>query len=152
MLHPPCGGTGRVAADDRGDPTDPPVEHAAPGRLLVRPSLLGTRLCDRDAGGPARFPGRADARADPRRCPSRQRRIALGAGEQRFCLPEPLAQRHAGISAPAIDHRFPGVAAAGPARSEEHTSELQSLMRKSYAVLLLKKKMTRRNENTRNRN
>src|SRR3546814_3087545 len=30
--------------------------------------------------------------------------------------------------------------AAGPARSEEHTSELQSLMRSSYAVFCLKKK------------
>src|SRR3546814_7788292 len=29
---------------------------------------------------------------------------------------------------------------AGPARSEEHTSELQSLMRNSYAVFCLKKK------------
>src|SRR3546814_2534461 len=28
----------------------------------------------------------------------------------------------------------------GPVRSEEHTSELQSLMRKSYAVFFLKKK------------
>src|SRR3546814_8324920 len=33
-------------------------------------------------------------------------------------------------------------------RSEEHTSELQSLMRISYAVFCLKKK-TKRNENTR---
>src|SRR3546814_9574472 len=33
---------------------------------------------------------------------------------------------------------------AGPARSEEHTSELQSLMRISYAVFCLKKKKTTR--------
>src|SRR3546814_7213171 len=33
-----------------------------------------------------------------------------------------------------------GHRAAGPARSEEHTSELQSLMRISYAVFCLKKK------------
>src|SRR3546814_7166533 len=32
-----------------------------------------------------------------------------------------------------------------PARSEEHTSELQSLMRISYAVFCLKKKKTRTN-------
>src|SRR3546814_9458210 len=32
------------------------------------------------------------------------------------------------------------LAAARPARSEEHTSELQSLMRSSYAVFCLKKK------------
>src|SRR3546814_6051523 len=36
------------------------------------------------------------------------------------------------------DHRRP----ARPARSEEHTSELQSLMRNSYAVFCLKKKIT----------
>src|SRR3546814_9829621 len=36
------------------------------------------------------------------------------------------------------DHRK--VDAAAPDRSEEHTSELQSLMRNSYAVLCLKKK------------
>src|SRR3546814_8508667 len=38
----------------------------------------------------------------------------------------------------------PGVVAAQPARprSEEHTSELQSLMRISYAVFCLKKKKT----------
>src|SRR3546814_6735388 len=34
------------------------------------------------------------------------------------------------------------VYAAGAGRSEEHTSELQSLMRISYAVLCLKKKRT----------
>src|SRR3546814_1074626 len=33
-------------------------------------------------------------------------------------------------------------AGAGPGRSEEHTSELQSLMRISYAVFCLKKKKT----------
>src|SRR3546814_4363649 len=33
-------------------------------------------------------------------------------------------------------------------RSEEHTSELQSLMRTSYAVFCLKKKKTTNNKNT----
>src|SRR3546814_6338044 len=33
-----------------------------------------------------------------------------------------------------------GTSGRGPARSEEHTSELQSLMRISYAVFCLKKK------------
>src|SRR3546814_2352479 len=37
------------------------------------------------------------------------------------------------------------IAAIGGPRSEEHTSELQSLMRISYAVLCLKKKKTRDN-------
>src|SRR3546814_6303973 len=35
----------------------------------------------------------------------------------------------------------------GPGRSEEHTSELQSLMRISYAVFCLKKKNTTNNKN-----
>src|SRR3546814_5805963 len=46
-----------------------------------------------------------------------------------------------GASAPAdvlYDHF--GLTAAKIARSEEHTSELQSLMRNSYAVFCLKKK------------
>src|SRR3546814_2517705 len=37
-----------------------------------------------------------------------------------------------------------GVSAAAAVRSEEHTSELQSLMRISYAVLCLKKKQKRK--------
>src|SRR3546814_3725708 len=36
-------------------------------------------------------------------------------------------------------------------RSEEHTSELQSLMRTSYAVVCLKKKSQRRTDNTKKR-
>src|SRR3546814_6573621 len=45
----------------------------------------------------------------------------------------------------AQDDGTQGWQAAGkgePARSEEHTSELQSLMRNSYAVLSMKKKKT----------
>src|SRR3546814_4882957 len=42
-----------------------------------------------------------------------------------------------------LAHRFPVRASGGGAvRSEEHTSELQSLMRISYAVICLKKKKT----------
>src|SRR3546814_3222123 len=37
---------------------------------------------------------------------------------------------------------------AGPERSEEHTSELQSLMRISYAVFCLKKKKKKANNRT----
>src|SRR3546814_2661545 len=36
--------------------------------------------------------------------------------------------------------QFTSIARKGPSRSEEHTSELQSLMRISYAVFCLKKK------------
>src|SRR3546814_4180019 len=40
----------------------------------------------------------------------------------------------------------PGQAAASATRSEEHTSELQSLMRNSYAVFCLKKKKRTHNK------
>src|SRR3546814_6926367 len=64
-------------------------------------------------------------------------------GERRM-----IAERHAGkaqgadvdlLVQPAISG---GNGGAEPARSEEHTSELQSLMRISYAVFCLKKKKT----------
>src|SRR3546814_4461309 len=44
---------------------------------------------------------------------------------------------------------FPGIAIAkkGKCRSEEHTSELQSLMRISYAVFCLKKKKEKKKKN-----
>src|SRR3546814_6458541 len=43
---------------------------------------------------------------------------------------------------PYPDLSAPGSASGAAARSEEHTSELQSLMRISYAVFCLKKKNT----------
>src|SRR3546814_8288429 len=49
-------------------------------------------------------------------------------------VPEPLEITAYTVSAGAPDLR--------PGRSEEHTSELQSLMRNSYAVFCLKKKNT----------
>src|SRR3546814_3864282 len=42
----------------------------------------------------------------------------------------------------------PAMSAAFSTRSEEHTSELQSLMRISYAVFCLKKKTKKTNTNT----
>src|SRR3546814_8445929 len=44
------------------------------------------------------------------------------------------------LDAPAEHLESPADAEHRPARSEEHTSELQSLMRISYAVFCLKKK------------
>src|SRR3546814_21185726 len=45
-----------------------------------------------------------------------------------------------GRRAPSRPRRAPGIAHLSEGRSEEHTSELQSLMRISYAVFCLKKK------------
>src|SRR3546814_2364250 len=52
-------------------------------------------------------------------------------------------QRLGGQAARAV-----GIEQAGAIRSEEHTSELQSLMRISYAVFCLKKKTTIRKMHT----
>src|SRR3546814_1095800 len=66
----------------------------------------------------------------------------LGMGPGRERLPAPVAHRHRvpalrdGAGAPGDAARLEPL----PARSEEHTSELQSLMRISYAVFCLKKK------------
>src|SRR3546814_484062 len=71
-----------------------------------------------------------------------QRRVAREAAEERVAVAQ-LGDRHGERSALAAaddlavrDHaRIAGLdVVAGPARSEEHTSELQSLMRNSYAV------------------
>src|SRR3546814_1513810 len=54
-----------------------------------------------------------------------------------------LDARRGGLAVRALDRGGPSqrfsIAATWPSRSEEHTSELQSLMRISYAVFCLKK-------------
>src|SRR3546814_2835177 len=57
--------------------------------------------------------------------------------------PHQAGRRHARLDR-AADPAAP--ARTGPARSEEHTSELQSLMRISYAVFCLKKKTQQPNK------
>src|SRR3546814_4496772 len=59
-------------------------------------------------------------------------------GRNRELHPAAAASRRRGPLADSVIHARRVV---GPARSEEHTSELQSLMRISYAVLCLKKKL-----------
>src|SRR3546814_9691828 len=72
-----------------------------------------------------------------RHCPERSRE---------FLRPAPQRRRWCGSAAAAPFHRLEPPPDAGrstraPRRSEEHTSELQSLMRISYAVFCLKKKI-----------
>src|SRR3546814_8616696 len=55
--------------------------------------------------------------------------------------------QHIGPGRIAVEHRSALPAVLGD-RSEEHTSELQSLMRISYAVFCLKKKKKTTNHNT----
>src|SRR3546814_10694923 len=65
---------------------------------------------------------------------------------QRFCPPFGIRGmkrfHHRGA------HHFARHVRAAPSRSEEHTSELQSLMRNSYAVFCLKKKTYRHSQTT----
>src|SRR3546814_1434872 len=56
--------------------------------------------------------------------------------QRKLCRPEALALRAEAVDRPPADDK----GGMGGARSEEHTSELQSLMRISYAVFCLKKK------------
>src|SRR3546814_8795199 len=57
-------------------------------------------------------------------------------GAAPFTLPSPTISEATAVPWP--------LGAGAPLRSEEHTSELQSLMRISYAVFCLKKKITER--------
>src|SRR3546814_3863889 len=96
--------------------------------------------------------------AAPRRVERRERLVHqqdLGGGEQRAADRDALrlAARQALRPAPqkmANAQKLRRFVEAHPAvrrqrRSEEHTSELQSLMRISYAVFCLKKKKTKNN-------
>src|SRR3546814_10870007 len=85
---------------------------------------------------------------------------AAGLRPHRLALrqPQPGAEPRTRVDHAVASHRpagGPGVAAGlrpshrhRPKRSEEHTSELQSLMRISYAVFCLKKKNTKQNRHT----
>src|SRR3546814_4445869 len=94
------------------------------------------------------FPYTTLFRSAPDRRPDRPLR-APSSGEPRAALHARLSRntaRRGGYRAGAVtrDARFiaylPAFAAGLAGRSEEHTSELQSLMRISYAVFCLKKK------------
>src|SRR3546814_4267268 len=86
---------------------------------------------------------------------SRHTRCALVTGVQTCALPisrdgQPGALAQLGERQPALGAEFPQCCpgahqCAHVRRSEEHTSELQSLMRISYAVFCLKKKKKRTN-------
>src|SRR3546814_1044146 len=70
--------------------------------------------------------------------------------------PAAARRRHGHLSADVADHPDPhrrlSRPSVGKARSEEHTSELQSLMRISYAVFCLKKKKNSKKNKTQHKN
>src|SRR3546814_2480359 len=68
-------------------------------------------------------------------------------------MPRKLIQTRADLIAFYVRQAYEQASWAGPVRrSEEHTSELQSLMRISYAVFCLKKKNISTSENTQKKN
>src|SRR3546814_2327077 len=89
--------------------------------LFPYTTLFRSNVCAAGVAGRGRQGGpRCDARRLRRR-PGESRRGGRGASE------EGVQERHGEFQPPRV-------------RSEEHTSELQSLMRISYAVFCLKKK------------
>src|SRR3546814_3768681 len=65
-----------------------------------------------------------------------------------LCRQHSLVLRHAGVDHARQERRAEDRAGSGRReRSEEHTSELQSLMRNSYAVFCLKKKKKQKKSN-----
>src|SRR3546814_1252843 len=132
----------------------------------MRISDWSSDVCSSDLAGKAREAGDRplvvdDVEDDRRIIDGRegQRRVEIALGRRAFAAPDgrdsAVALRGRGHR-PAPADAGPGARgvrpgsgyrprhhAAGPvARSEEHTSELQSLMRISYAVFCLKKKTT----------
>src|SRR3546814_10256125 len=84
------------------------------------------------AFAPASFPSPGSSVSPPGLVPAREGTIRLGT-----LLHFEATGLSEGFSAGAAGS---GIFVAGGGRSEEHTSELQSLMRISYAVFCLKKK------------
>src|SRR3546814_3109296 len=74
-------------------------------------------------------------------------RISSASASTRAAGAWPLLISSISTLLPVQEPRPLGIASTRPARSEEHTSELQSLMRISYAVFCLKKKK-HKNKNT----
>src|SRR3546814_8742392 len=103
-----------------------------------------TTLCrsHRVLGGRAEAAGR---RACPRDPVALCRAHADGLEPRGGEVLEDRAEGDAGPAAAAAQPRGEGAVGV---RSEEHTSELQSLMRSSYAVFCLKKKITTTNDTT----
>src|SRR3546814_10706728 len=91
--------------------------------------LLGGRLADFRPRTGAEALGDLEAELDALIRRARVERLGIRVGDDEI---DSLDVR--------IDHVRNGVAAGAADRSEEHTSELQSLMRISYAVFCLKKK------------
>src|SRR3546814_2011858 len=125
----------------------------------MRISDWSSDVCSSDLLGQSRQPQKGCAQGDPASAKGLLWKPAQAAS-QTSCSPSSNGPTvSGGISGPAcsgasrsvcsaVGGRMVGIAAASAARkasrSEEHTSELQSLMRISYAVFCLKKQNTKR--------
>src|SRR3546814_10003563 len=114
----------------------------------MRMSDWSSDVCSADLANGKRRPfflAQRDQLLDPIALTAHRDRTDLRRGIER------IAHRHgAELRAQRIDHLVVPIAAHDNpgerrARSEEHTSELQSLMRISYAVFCLKKKKPKNN-------
>src|SRR3546814_10251865 len=112
-------------------PASLPTPHAADAMAAV--AVLNFRGCERLTAFGTRWCRRRRGR---RRSRDRRRRRRLGGG---FARQQFSAQMRAASVRPSCSRRF-CFCTRQPERSEEHTSELQSLMRISYAVFCVKKK------------
>src|SRR3546814_4817938 len=93
---------------------------------------------------PARRCRRGGGERCHRRLPAAGRAPARGGGRGvAVARLRPYRLRHRHLQRPPPEDLAGGPAVASFRRSEEHTSELQSLMRTSYAVFCLKKKNTK---------
>src|SRR3546814_6497577 len=99
----------------------------------MRISDWSSDVCSSDLGGALAFSPAL------RRCGGGFRRHHLAVRADAACLHLRRLARHRALDAADDDAILRGQPLA---RSEEHTSELQSLMRISYAVFCLKKKKT----------
>src|SRR3546814_7496728 len=105
-----------------------PISEPRPARRLLCAGRPGQRRAAvRGLPGPLCAGRQAPAPLDPRRLAATAVAVALGAARWR-----PVGGQSAVVAVARQAARQPG--------SEEHTSELQSLMRISYAVFCLKKK------------
>src|SRR3546814_4012729 len=147
-LPPCCGRRCRCPAIQGKSPAPPcpPVETPPAGRRnWWRPRVQHSRSCEQPMHIPARMlslPVVQSIAEHPETAAAHILQTIIIAGRPLVVTRPPPFRRDPlrPFEAGDVMHTPPPPEAAGRARSEEHTSELQSLMRNSYAVFCLKKK------------
>src|SRR3546814_1627194 len=107
----------------------------------MRISDWSSDVCSSDPWRGRRMSGRTLATQEPRQSDGAAAGAAVGSRAREECQPARCTAQETG--------RLRRSVRAYSYRSEEHTSELQSLMRISYAVFCLKKKKKIRTKHTR---